>query len=126
MKSGGVHGDAIHLAFDQDGVVQFADGFAGAVEIEQHARLGVDGGLRRVQIFRAGFVVGGQRASGEGDDFAGLAGDGKHDAVAEARVQRRAFIPAAAFFLLLPGEQAAGFQRLFIGGGAQAVAQQES
>ena len=72
VKSGGVDGDAIHLAFDQDRVVEFRDPFFGQVEIEQHLALGIDRRLGRVQIFRAGFFVGGESASGEGDDFSRL------------------------------------------------------
>ena len=68
VKSGGVDGDAIHLAFDEDGVVELLDPFLGEVEIEEHLALGIDRGLGRVQIFGPGFFVGGQRASGEGDD----------------------------------------------------------
>ncbi len=42
VESGVVDRDAIHLALDQDGVVEFADRLFGFIEIEQHARLGVD------------------------------------------------------------------------------------
>jgi hypothetical protein len=53
------------------------------VEIEENFALGVDRRFGRVQIFGAGFFVGGQGASGEGDDFSRVVGDGEHDAVAE-------------------------------------------
>ena len=52
-KPGGIHGDAVHLALDQDGVVELADRLLRLVEIEQHARLGIDRRLRRVEILRA-------------------------------------------------------------------------
>src|SRR6185437_6514732 len=83
LKSGGVNGDAIHLAFDKDGVVELANGFLSVVEVEEHAGLGVDGGFGRVQVFRTGLFVGGEGASGEGDDLTAFVGDGEHYAVAE-------------------------------------------
>jgi hypothetical protein len=45
MKSGGEDRDAVHLAFDQDGVVEFLDPFLGEIKIEQNLAFGVDGGL---------------------------------------------------------------------------------
>ena len=42
VKSGSVDGDAIHLAFDQDRVIQLANRFFGLVKIEEHAALGID------------------------------------------------------------------------------------
>ncbi len=89
LESGGVDGDAIHLTFDQDGVVEFPDPFLGEVEIEQDLAFGIDLSLGGVQVFRAGFFVGGEGASGEGDDFSGFARDGEHDAVAEFGIHRR-------------------------------------
>ena len=83
MKSGGEDGNAIHLAFDQDGVVELLHPFFREVEIEENLALGIDRGLGRIQIFRSGLFVGGQGASGEGDDFSRFARDGEHDAVAE-------------------------------------------
>ena len=58
-----VDGDAIHLAFDQDRVFEFADRLFRFVQVEQHARLGVDRRLRRVQILGTGLLVG-RRACG--------------------------------------------------------------
>ena len=104
MVSGVEDRDAVHLAFDEDDVVEAADGFLGEVEIEEHARLAVDGRLRRVEILGAGFVVGGQRPPGEGDDLAALIADGKDDAVAEFAVER-GFAPARR---RLPPRQGAG------------------
>ena len=51
MEPGGVDRNAIHLAFDQDGVIQLANGIFGLIKIEQDARLRIDGGLRRVEVF---------------------------------------------------------------------------
>jgi hypothetical protein len=96
VKSGGVDGDAIHLAFDQDGVFELADRFFGVVEIEEHARLGVDRRLGGVQIFRPGLLVGGERAGGEGDDFALVVADREHDAIAEFGVDGGAELSALA------------------------------
>ncbi len=100
MKPGGIHGDAIHLAFHNDAVGQLAYGFFGFIQVVEHARLGIDRGLRRVQVFGAGLFVFGQRPAGKGDDLAVLLRDGEHDAIAELGVHRAGF---SAFF---PGEQA--------------------
>src|SRR6185437_13427570 len=35
LESGGVHGDTVHLAFDKDGIVEFANGFLRVVEVEE-------------------------------------------------------------------------------------------
>ena len=98
VVSGVEDGDAIHLAFDEDDVVEAADGFFGEVKIEQHARLAVDGRLGRVEILGAGFVVGGEGAPGEGDDLAGFIADGEDDAVAEFAVERAARVLAGSSF----------------------------
>ena len=73
VESGGEDGDAIHLAFDEDGVIEFLDPLLGEVEIEQDSAFRVDRRLGGVQIFGSGFFVGGESASGEGDDFARFA-----------------------------------------------------
>ena len=86
MESGSVHRDAIHLALDQDGVFEFADGFLGVVQIEQHARLRVDARLGRIQVLGPGFFVGRERAPGKSDDFALVVRDREHHAVAELGV----------------------------------------
>ncbi len=88
VVSGVEDGDAVHLAFDEDDVVEAADGLLGEVKIEEHARLAVDGRLGRVEVLGAGFVVGGEGAPGEGDDLAALVADGEDDAVAELAVER--------------------------------------
>ena len=67
-------GDAVHLAFDEKGKLELADGGAGLVEIEEHLALGVERRLRRVDVLCAGFVAGFKRARGEGDDAAALVG----------------------------------------------------
>ena len=57
LETSGVDGDAVHLAFDDDGIF-LANPFLGLVEIEKNSPLGIDRRLRRVQILRPGFVVG--------------------------------------------------------------------
>ena len=42
VESGGVDGDAIHLAFDEDGVIELLDPFFGEVEVEEDLALRVD------------------------------------------------------------------------------------
>ncbi len=96
--AGEVGGDAVHLAFDEDGEVGFADGLAGLVEIEKDLALGVERGFGRVDVFGPGFVAGFDGAGGEGDDAAGLVGDGEGDALAEAGVDGT----GGAVFLLFP------------------------
>ena len=119
VESGIEDGDAVHLAFDEDDVVEAADGLLGEVKIEEHARLAVDGRLRRVEILGAGLFVGGEGASGEGDDLAALIADGKDDAVAKLAVERggRGFgrIAGARVFSFLPTEEAALAQGIFVG-----------
>src|SRR5208282_2021473 len=75
--------DAIHLPFDQDGVLELANRLFRVVQVEQHPRLRVNRRLRRVQIFRACLLIGGKRAAGEGNYFALVVADREHDAVAE-------------------------------------------
>ena len=64
VKSGGVNGNAIHLAFDQNGVIEFADSFFRLVKIEENSRLWnrspVSGEFK---YFGPGFFVGGESAS---------------------------------------------------------------
>src|SRR5713226_4403597 len=88
MKASGEDRDAVHLAFDQDGVVQFPNRFFYLVEIEQYLRLGIDRGLRRVQILGARLFVGREGAPGKADDASRLVGDGEHDAVAKLGIDR--------------------------------------
>ena len=88
LESGGEDGDAIHLAFDEDGIVELLDPFLGELKVEQDTALGVDRRLGRVQIFWSGLFVGGESAPGERYDFARFAGDREHDAVAELGVHR--------------------------------------
>jgi hypothetical protein len=137
VESGGEDGDAIHLAFDQDGVVEFLDPFLGKIEIEQDLALGVDRGLGGVEIFRSGFFIGREGAPGEGDDFASVARDREHNPVAEFGVHRElrvagcelrgnAPIALSGRFLLLPGEKAAVAQEVFAELGFQAVAEKEA
>ena len=45
MKSGIEDRDAVHLALDQDDVVEPADRLLGKMQVEEHARLAVDGRL---------------------------------------------------------------------------------
>ena len=49
----------------------------------------VDGGFRRVEVLGPRLLVRRERAPGEGDDLALLIADGKHDPVAELRVEHR-------------------------------------
>src|ERR1700746_1604142 len=57
------------------------------VEIEEHARLGVDRGFRRVQILGPSLLVGGEGTACEGDDSSRLVSDREHDSVAEFGVE---------------------------------------
>ncbi len=83
VEAGGKDRNAVHLPFDQDGVVQLANRFFRLIEIEQHPRLGVDRGLGRIQIFGSSLLIGRKGAAREGNHAPGFVGDGKHDAVAE-------------------------------------------
>ena len=61
VNSGHVDGDAVHLAFDQQGEVGFAHLGLGLVEVEEDLALGVERGLGRVEVLgdvAAFFVVG--------------------------------------------------------------------
>src|SRR5208282_1776635 len=58
---------------------------------------GINASLRRIQIFRASFLVSREGASGEGNDFPRFVGDGKHDAVAELGVHRGFQFPVSSF-----------------------------
>ena len=67
-------GDAVHLAFDEQGKLELANGGARLVEIEEHLALGIERRLRRVDVLGAGFVACFECAGGEGDDAAALVG----------------------------------------------------
>ena len=116
MDAGHVDGDAVHLAFDEDGEVGFADLGFGFVEIEEDVALGVERGLGRVDVLASCRWVEG--AGGEGDDLAGLVGDGEGDALAEARVHGA----GGAVGLLLGAEEAAGAEDVFGKVGLEALA----
>src|SRR6185312_7801940 len=80
-----------HLAFDQQGEIGGAHVALGLVEIEEDAAFGVERTFGRVEVFgnvAALLVFRVERARGEGDDLAGLVGDGEGNALAEARVHR--------------------------------------
>ena len=128
MESGIEDGNAVHLAFHQDDVVEAADGLLGKVEIEENARLAVDGRLGRVEILGAGFFVAGQGTPGEGDNLATFIADGKDDAVAKLAVERGGGgfgrIAGARVFSFLPTEQAAFAQDVFIGRSLELVAEE--
>ena len=90
MNAGHVDGDAVHLAFDEEGEVEGADVGLGFVEIEEDLALGVEGGLGGVEVLgdvAALFVLRVEGAGGEGDGLALLVGDGEGDALAEAGVE---------------------------------------
>ena len=146
MVSGVEDRDAVHLAFDEDDVVETADGLLGEVKVEEDARLAVDGRLRRIEVLGAGLFVGGEGASGEGDDLAALIADGEDDSVAELAVERglgacagrrcatrllrqrsgqsiRASYAGSAF---LPTEEAALTQGVFVGHAFEFVAEKEA
>ncbi len=137
--SGVEYGDAVHLPLDEDDVVEAADRLFGEVEIEEHARLAVDGRLGRVEVLGAGFVIGGKGASGEGDDFAALIADGEDDAVAELAVERGGRglgvsrvrgngrrSGCGRLVALLPTEEAAFAERILVGHGFEFVAKEEA
>ena len=117
--AGEVNGDAVHLAFDEDGAAVVADGLAGFIEIEEDETLRIERRFGGVQIFGSGFVAGFERAGGEGDNAAALVGDGEHDALAEARVEG----PGGAVFLVFPGEEAGGPEGFGVGLGLEALAE---
>src|SRR5579883_73751 len=77
----GGHTDRIHVAFDQDDAVLLAHALFRPVQIVEHVALLIYRRFRRVQVL--GLIVGGQRASAEGDDAAAAVVDRKHQAVAE-------------------------------------------
>ena len=90
LNAGHVDGDAVHLAFDEEGEVEGAHVGLGLVEVEEDVALGVEGGLGRVEVLgdvAAFFVLGVEGAGGEGDGLALLVGDGEGDALAEAGVE---------------------------------------
>ena len=87
--AGHVDGDAVHLAFDEEGEVVRAHVGLGLVEVEEDVALGEERRFGGVEVLGDGAalvvdVVEG--AGGEGDGFAGLVRDGEGDAFAEAGV----------------------------------------
>src|SRR6516225_1108486 len=82
------------------------------VEIEEHARLRIDGSFRRVQIFRPGLLIGRERASRKGDNAAGLVGNREHDPIAKLRVEGCELRAASVFRL-----QALGCRLWAVGAG---------
>ena len=131
MVSGVEDGDAVHLAFDEDDVVETADCLLGEMQVEEDTGLAVDRRLGRVEVLGAGFVVGGEGASGEGDDLAALITDGKDDAVAEFAVERRRRpewlgSPGAGFLVFFPAKEAALAERVLVGQRLELVAEEEA
>ena len=112
-------GDAVHLAFDEEGKLHLADGGTRLVEVEEDLAFRVEGRLRRVDVLGAGLIAGFERARGEGDDAAALVGDGEHDALAEAVVD----VALGAVALLLRTEKAARAQGFVVCHAFEAVAQ---
>ncbi len=107
FNSGHVDGDAVHLAFDEEGEAEGADVGFRLVEVEKDLAFAIEGGLGRVEIFRdvaALFVLGVEGAAGEGDGLALFVGDGEGDAFAEAGVE----LALASVGLLFGAEEAAG------------------
>ena len=86
VKSGGIDRNAIHLPLNQNRVVKLLHPLLGHIEIEQHAALGIDRCLRRIQIFRPRLFIRRQRAPGKRNHLPRLARDRKHHAVAELGV----------------------------------------
>jgi len=87
--AGHVDGDAVHLAFDEEGEVVRAHVGLGFVEVEEDVALREERRLRGVHVLGDGaaLVVGlVEGAGGEGDDLASFVGDGEGDAFAEAGV----------------------------------------
>ena len=121
VDAGHVDGDAVHLAFDEEGEVEGAHVGLGLVEVEEDLTFGVERGLGGVEVFGDGaaFFVGVvEGAGGEGDGLALLVGDGEGDAFAEAGVEW----PRRAVGLLFGAEEAAGAQDFFGEVLAEAVA----
>jgi hypothetical protein len=85
--AGGVAADGVELAFDEHERLRVLAGHAGAVEVEDRARLLEELGLGRVDVFRlAGRVVlrgDVELAGGEGDDAALDVADRNHEPAAE-------------------------------------------
>ena len=110
--------DAVHLPFDEQRVASLPNGCLRLVEIEEDLALGVERRLRRVDVLGSGLVSRVEGASGERDDAAAFIGNGKHDALAEAVVDRT----LASIALFLGAEQSAGAQSFLIGHAAQPIA----
>ena len=80
-----MHGDDVHVAFDEDALVFAGDGVACLVEAVDFAALFVDDALGRVDVFGDVFVFA-EGACSEGDDASGEGEDGVDDAAAVAVV----------------------------------------
>ena len=94
------------MTFDEDGVIEFLNPFFRQIEIEEDTAFGIDRSFGGVQIFGAGFLVGGEGASGKADYFCRFAGYGEHYAISELGVHCGGFGVAAAgfwFFLTCQG-----------------------
>ena len=107
FNSGHVDGDAVHLAFDEEGEAEGADVGFGFVEVEEDLAFGVERGFGGVEVLgdvAALFVLSVEGAAGEGDGLSLLVGDGEGDALAEAGVE----LALASVGLLFGAEEAAG------------------
>src|SRR5262249_34398865 len=105
--SGHVDGDAVHLAFNEEGEAEGADVGFGFVEVEEDLAFAVKGGFGGVEVFgdvAAFFVLSVEGASGEGDGFSLFVGNGEGDAFAEAGVE----LTLASVGLFFGAEEAAG------------------
>ena len=91
-----VEGRVIRVSLDQDGLTGLADGVLADVQAVEELPLGVQGGVRRIEILRLGAR---DRPAAEGDDLARQAEDGEDDASPE---------PVVVFVLLLSGKGESG------------------
>jgi len=111
LYTGHVHGDAVHLTFDEEGEVVSAHAGLGFVEVEEDLAFCVERGLGGVEILcdvAALFVLCVEGTCGEGDGLALLVGDWEGDAFAKAGVE----LALGAVGLLLRTEEAAGAKDL--------------
>ena len=90
LDAGLIHGDDVHLAFDEVTAVRTRDRLFGLEETVQFVRLGIDERVGRVDIF-ADVVFLLEDTSGEGNGLAADGEDREHDAVAEPVVYTSVF-----------------------------------
>jgi len=111
LYTGHVDGDAVHLAFDEEGEVVGTHAGLGFVEVEEDLTFCVEGGFWGVEVLgdvAAFFVLCVKGAGGEGDGLALFVGYGEGDAFTKAGVE----LSLCAVGLLLRAEEAAGAKDL--------------